>query len=116
MKEKPSRIQADVLSRFVLVAMLLFLLAAEAQRQPIREERIGDGTLVTVLPEDAISALTSPVFVSGAEADRLMEDDEPVLGLVDPATGQAKAYSLWHLDAHEIVNDRLGDKPVAVTW
>ncbi len=116
MKRAPSRMHADFLSRFVLVAGLLFLLAAEAQRRPIREEKIGDGTLVTVLPEDAIPALTSPVFVSGDEADRFMKDDEPVLGLVDPVTGQAKAYSLWHLDAHEIVNDRLGKQPIAVTW
>jgi hypothetical protein len=82
----------------------------------MEEERIGDGTMVTVLPQDAIRALTKPVFLSRADADRLMLDDEPVLGLVDPVTGQAKAYSLWHLDQHEIVNDRLGGKPIAITW
>lgn len=116
MERKRSRFQSGFFSWFLLVAGLLFLIDAYAQRRPIREEKIGDGTMVTVLPEDAIPALTSPVFVSGAEADRLMDDDEPVLGLVDPVTGQAKAYSLWHLDAHEIVNDRLGKQPIAVTW
>ncbi len=44
-----------------------------------------------------------------------MAPDEPVLGLFD---GQvAKAYSLWHLDRHEIVNDKFpGFGAVAVTW
>lgn len=100
----------------LLVAGLLAAIEVGAQRRPITEERIGDGTMVTVLPQDAIPALSNPVFLSRAEAERLMDDNEPVLGLVDPATGQAKAYSLWQLDRHEIVNDRLGDKPIAVTW
>ena len=72
--------------------------------------------MVTVLPPDAIPALAKPVFLSRAQADPLMLEDEPVLGLVEPVSGQAKAYSLWQLDHHEIVNDRLGDKPIAVTW
>jgi hypothetical protein len=82
----------------------------------LQKEKIGDGTMVTVLRPDAVPALTNPVFVSRAEADKWMAEDEPVLGLVDPVTGQAKAYSLWHLDRHEIVNDKLGGKPIAVTW
>ena len=90
--------------------------AANAQRRPMPEEKIGDGVMVTVLSPDAIPALTAPVFASRAEAESLMHDDEPVVGLVDPVSGQAKAYSLWHLDRHEIVNDRLGGKPIAVTW
>jgi len=98
------------------VAGLLLGTAANAQRQPVQEERIADGVMVSVLSPDAIPALTKPVFVSRTEADRLMRDDEPVLGLVDPVTGQAKAYSLWQLDRHEIVNDQLGGKPIAVTW
>jgi len=98
------------------LAAVMLCPAANAQRRPIQEEKIGDGVMVTVLPPNAIPALTNPIFLSRADADRLMLDDEPVLGLVDPVTGQAKAYSLWHLDRHEIVNDRLGGKPIAVTW
>jgi hypothetical protein len=102
---------------------ILFLLLATAgqealaaQRPPMAEERIGDGTMVTVLPKDAIPAIRNPEFISREQAEPLMADDEPVLGLVDPQTGQAKAYSLWHLDRHEIVNDRIGGQPIAVTW
>ena len=87
-----------------------------AQKRSIQEEKIGDGVMLTALPQDAIPAITKPVFVSRTEADPLMRGDEPVLGLVDPVTGVAKAYSLWYLDHHEIVNDELGGKPIAVTW
>ncbi len=100
----------------ILVAAFLAAIEVGAQRRPLIEEKIGDGTMVTVLPHDAIPALSNPVFLSRAEAERLMDENEPVLGLVDPVTGQAKAYSLWQLDSHEIVNDRLGNKPIAVTW
>ncbi|MBI3669243.1 MAG: DUF3179 domain-containing protein [Acidobacteria bacterium] len=87
-----------------------------AQNRSFQQEKIGDSTMVTVLVPDAIPALSQPVFVSRQEAEKWMADDEPVLGLVDPVTGVAKAYSLWHLDRHEIVNDRIGGKPIAVTW
>jgi hypothetical protein len=43
-----------------------------------------------------------------------MRDDEPVVGII--ANGVAKAYSTWHLDHHEIVNDTVAGRPVAVTW
>ena len=43
-----------------------------------------------------------------------MSDDEPVLGVV--VGRDARAYSLWHLDRHEIVNDTIGKLPIAVTW
>jgi hypothetical protein len=89
---------------------------AETQRRQMVEERIGDGIMVTVLPKDAIPALSNPVFISRAQADRVYSDDEPILGVVDEKTGEARAYSLWHLDRHEIVNDVIGGKPIAVTW
>lgn len=101
---------------FLALAILAFALSLNAQRRAMQEERIGDGIMVTVLEPDAIPAVTQPVFVSRQEADKWMADEEPVLGLVDPVTGKAKAYSLWHLDRHEIVNDQLGGKPIAVTW
>jgi hypothetical protein len=67
-----------------------------------------------VLPAGAIPALTDPIFVTGKAAAKQMAGDEPVMGLV--TQGEAKAYSLWHLDAHEIVNDVIGDIPIAVAW
>jgi hypothetical protein len=43
-----------------------------------------------------------------------MSPEEPVLGLV--VNGESRAYSLWQLDAHEIVNDVVGGVPLAATW
>ncbi len=103
-------------SVFILAVSLASVGFANAQRRPLQEEKVGDGVLATVLAPDAIPAVTHPVFAPRAQAERWMQDDEPVLGLVDPVSGQAKAYSLWYLDRHEIVNDRLGDQPIAVTW
>jgi len=91
------------------------LLAAAARAQQPRAEQVGDGILLHVLPPDRIPAINQPEFASAAQAEKFMAADEPVLGVFD---GQvAKAYSLWQLDQHEIVNDRLPKfGPVAVTW
>lgn len=70
--------------------------------------------ILTVLPVDAIPAIDNPKYVSVAEADRYMRPDEFVLGITDGKT--AKAYSAWQLNHHEIVNDSLGNLPLAVTW
>lgn len=43
-----------------------------------------------------------------------MRDDEPVLGVTDGRV--AKCYSTWLLERHEIVNDWLGDVPIAAEW
>lgn len=56
-----------------------------------------------------IPAIDEPEFATVSEAARFMRDDEPVLGVAEP---QPKAYSLWMLDRHEIVDDG----PVAATW
>ena len=75
-----------------------------------------DGAMVyNVLPVDAIPAILKPTFVSGKKADRIMRDDEQVIGIVGPK-GTAVAYSTWHLDGHEIVNDVVDGMALAVTW
>jgi hypothetical protein len=70
--------------------------------------------MYTVLPLDAIPAITEPQFLGGEEAAAQMSADEPVLGLV--VGGEARAYSLWQLDSHEIVNDEVGGVALAATW
>ncbi len=78
-----------------------------------RVDRIDGDRVHTILRPDAIRAIDQPQFVSASEAS-FMRDDEPVVGVVH--NGIAKAYSTWHLDHHEIVNDQVGGKAVAVTW
>ena len=64
-------------------------------------------------PKDGIPALTAPAYVSAAKAD-FMRDEEQVIGLIH--RGEARAYPLRIMSWHELVNDRLGDLPVLVSW
>lgn len=94
-----------------LVAVPVF--AQEGRLLPVPDAIEGTRVFVA-LPPDAIRAIDEPRFVSGAAADPQMARDEHVLGV--RLGGIARAYPLGHLSAHEIVNDRFGDLPVAVTW
>lgn len=67
-----------------------------------------------VLERDAIPAISSPRMVVVEEARAFMRDDEPVLGASEG--GHARCYSTWLLEHHEIVNDTLGDVPIAASW
>jgi hypothetical protein len=70
--------------------------------------------VIRVLSKDAIRAIDSPLFESAERAAAFMRDEELVIGVTDGK--QAKAYSTWLLDNHEIVNDVIGSTPIAVTW
>lgn len=76
-------------------------------------DRLEGDRVHSFLGPDRIPAIDEPRFVPASEAD-FMAEQEQVIGVV--RDGVAKAYSLWHLDRHEIVNDRLARDPVAVTW
>lgn len=65
-----------------------------------------------VLPPDAIPAIKNPQFVPAPKAG--IRPDEPVIGL--SINGDNRAYSVYLLNSHEIVNDTVGGKPIAVTW
>lgn len=65
-------------------------------------------------PKDGIPAIDEPVFVDVAEADSWLEPVEPVI-LVEVGN-EARAYPLQILIWHEIVNDTVGDLPLAVTF
>lgn len=72
------------------------------------------GRIEVVLPRDAIPAIDTPEFEPASSADRVMADDELVIGIVGDR--EQRAYSTWQLDRHEIVNDVFEDRPIAVTW
>lgn len=63
--------------------------------------------------KDGIPAILEPHFIPAAEATFLTDTDE-VMGVVDGEI--AKAYPLRILTWHEVVNDRLGKQPIAVTY
>ena len=75
---------------------------------------VTDYRIVTVLPRDAIAAITDPRFASASEALLWMNGREPVIGL--EIGGETRAYPISMLSSHEIVNDVVGGVPVAVTW
>jgi hypothetical protein len=70
--------------------------------------------IVTLLGFDAIPSIQEPRFVEPEIADDTYDPEELVLGV--EITGDARAYSVPLLSRHEIVNDVVGGKPIAVTW
>ncbi len=73
-----------------------------------------DLKIVTVLGRDGIPAILDPVFANRAEAMAQMEPSERVIGV--SINGEHRAYPLNLLSRHEIVNDTVGGKQIAVTW
>jgi hypothetical protein len=65
-------------------------------------------------PRDVIPPLDEPKFETVEEASQWLDDREPVALLDLDAEG--RAYPLRILTWHEIVNDQVGDFPVAVTY
>ncbi len=65
-----------------------------------------------LLPRGGIPAIFEPTFVSADQAE--IPDDAWILGV---AIGEdTRAYSLNILNSHEIVNDVVGEKPIAAVW
>lgn len=62
-------------------------------------------------PRDGIPPIDKPVFVS---VDNGIGENEPVIYL--ELNGEAKIYPMQVLTYHEIVNDKIGGVPVAVTY
>ena len=70
--------------------------------------------IITLLPKDGIPAIDNPRFYAVAEADEEYAPDELVLGV--SLGGESRAYSTALLSSHEIVNDTVGGRKIAVTW
>lgn len=62
---------------------------------------------------DCIASIDNPRFVAANQAGFLKADDL-ILGIV--IDGDARAYPAKILDHHEIVNDTVGGKPIAITF
>jgi hypothetical protein len=114
--EGPTRPTALAMVRFALIVGAITGSAAGAAGGAEMEvvfEHDGD-PVFRVLAPGAIPAIDEPRFVRDQEADEQMAPEEPVLGLV--LGDEARAYSLWQLDRHEIVNDRIAGTALAATW
>jgi len=65
-------------------------------------------------PPDGIPSIDNPKFVSVVDASKFLQDSDLVLGV--SLNGETRAYPLLILVWHEIVNDKVGGVPVAVTY
>lgn len=79
--------------------------AAQDGADPIQRNEIG-----TVLSSDAIRAIDNPSFDSGSRLAASTHVFVVELG------GESHAFPIATLSEHEIVNDRLGGKNIAITW
>lgn len=69
--------------------------------------------IVTVLPKDAIPAILFPSFEDGENISWLNPKDF-VVGV--QIAGDSRAYPVPTLSHHEIIDDKVGGIPIAVTW
>ncbi len=98
----------------LIVALVSAATAAAQRPEPKVVATIGGEDVYEVLPVGAIPAIDQPTFLKGEAADAQMQPGELVLAVV--VDGEARAYSLWQLDAHEIVNDQIAGTAIAATW
>ena len=70
--------------------------------------------VVKILSQDAIPAIFSPNFYTPEEAEHQYRETDLVIGV--SIGDEHRAYHVAYLSAHEIVNDVVGGKPIAVTW
>jgi hypothetical protein len=75
--------------------------------------RLDPNDIVEVIPPDGIPAIDEPSFIEPPEADWLTPR-EPVIAV--EVAGEIRAYPLQILTWHEIVNDTIAGKPIAVTF
>ncbi len=70
--------------------------------------------MIKIVEPGAIQAIDDPKWVTVEEAGPKMQPEEPVI--VYHQDGETRIYSTWSLNSHEIVNDYVGETPIAVTW
>ncbi len=70
--------------------------------------------IIKILSRDAIPAIFDPNFITPEEAVNQYRDTDLVIGV--SVGDEHRAYHVAYLSAHEIVNDVVGGKPLAVTW
>ena len=97
---------------FVLLGLSWGILVFSSDNKSLEDLQAMEG-FKTLLQRGEIPAIRKPHFVKADEAKDLA-DNAWVIGV--SYQGQAKAYSINLLNQHEIVNDKIGDKPIATTW
>ncbi len=111
---------------FPLVAAYLVIAGGAAMADPVRWQEAGWRTdfsraavpLSEIIsggpPKDGIPSIDDPVFVPVSQTDRFA-DREPVIEILIEGI-EPRAYPLSVLIWHEIVNDEVSGRPLAVTY
>ncbi|MDP6334683.1 MAG: DUF3179 domain-containing protein [Nitrospinaceae bacterium] len=102
-------LNTSIVKILVFGFLVLFLSGFDYSKHSIPKDEIYDGGP----GKDGIPAIMKPIFVSADEAGFLKSKDR-VIGFA--YKGEAKAYPVKILNWHEIVNDRVGGFPIAVTF
>ena len=104
-----------------VVAVLVYFIfqqmgydSREVEVVDLETQEARDYRIISVLPQDAIPAISDPKFVPASTAATWMQRGEQVIGL--EVGDEVKAYPINMLSRHEIVNDVVGGVPLAVTW
>ncbi len=77
-------------------------------------EYLGDVPLFPGRPGNSISALRNPAYVNASTASRWLKPGDFVVGIQIGA--EVRAYPAKILNYHEIVNDQVGGRDLAVTY
>jgi hypothetical protein len=84
--------------------------AGSAARTPTGSEAYHG--LIQYRAKDAKEAIVEPALVSAGEA--LLAAGTKVIGVF--VNGEARAYPLFILNNHQIVNDVVGGTPISASW
>jgi len=93
---------------------LVVAVGAHAKRPKSKKTMIQGHMMYTLLRPGDIPAIFEPQFIPVAKAADLYHRDEPLIAVADGDA--AKAYSIWHLDQHEVVNDYINGNAITTTW
>jgi len=109
---------ASVLAASACASIPKGIVAADQSDKP--SEEIEGSPLYSIIARGAIAPIDRPTWVSHEDAAEDMADEEPVIVVTDAVGGgtgdEVRIYSTWYLEGHEIVNDHIGETPIAVTW
>ena len=80
--------------------------------QSVADVKFDGEKVFSILGKDALRSIDKPEFVKASDSE--ISDNIQVIGITDGKI--ARAYSIYLLDRHEIVNDQMGEHPIAITW
>jgi hypothetical protein len=110
--------------RFVVLALLASLpllvggqpeLTAKKGGFELTNLQVSIGEILNGGPiKDGIPSIDQPKFIKGIDLTSYLADDDLVIGV--SFNGVSKAYPINILNYHEIVNDKIEELPITVSW